>query len=251
MSNPNKWLLEDSADGADAVATTEFVKEVVKEAIVSHMPGKNPPTDKEGKAKLGGMVDVEAMSRLTSMRDKADRAMVYHVTQVVHDGTHQYSPGEASSITEWLAEALDESEVNSSEWYDLSFIASELVPYMVANGVPNSAVLWASGYKRKARAAVPMMRHLFKKAPKNLPDRIKEITSWIVDPKVSKSDIEKAWAQAKGLTQIQAAYGTEQVVTGGNTVLTIKCDPVQLGAIKKKLKGLVDFHISGTKGATI
>ncbi len=239
----NEWLLKDDKDGEDAVATTEFVKDIVRTDTIAELTDGLAPEDPEGQAKLKGVIDVVAMGRLAAGKDKFDRAMVYHVTQVVQDGSHQYSPGEASSIHEWLAEALDDSQVKSSEWYDLSFVSGELVPYMLANGVPNAAVLWAAGYRRKARSAVPMLRHLFKKAPKNLSERVKEITGFITDPQVSKRDIEQQWRDEKGITQIVAALGKERIEPDGMTRLTITCDEDQLGAIKKKLTGLVDFRM--------
>ena len=239
----HEWLMKDDKKGGDAVATTEFVREVVKEKIETELSAELDPKDTEGKAKLDGVTDVQTMSRLAAGKDKMDRAMVYHATKVVQDGSHQYSPGEADGIFDWLAEALDESQTKSSEWYDLSFIAGQLVPYMLANGVPNAAVMWASGYRRKARSSVPMLRHLFKQAPKNLPDRVKEVTAHITDPKMSKRDIEQEWREEKGITTIIAAVGKEQIQPDGITRLTIECDEVQLGAIKKKLKGLVDFQV--------
>ncbi len=240
----HEWLMVDDDKGGDAVATTKFVKEIVRTATEESLKGELSPDDKEGKAKLDGVVDVETMSRLAAGKGKMDRAMVYHVTEVVNRGSHQYSPGESSSINEWLAEALDGSETKSSEWYDLDFIASQLVPYMLANGIGDAAVMWASGFRRKARTSVPMLRHLFKKAPKNLPDKVKEVTGWITDPDKSKRDIEQEWRDEKGITTVIAAVCKEQILPDGDTRLTIMCDEVQLGAIKRKLKGLVDFQMS-------
>lgn len=233
----NAWLLEDDPDGADAELTTEFVKGAVR----THLDINIQPGDKEGRAKLDGMVDVESMTRLAAMRDKSDRAMVYHASNVVHKSSQRYSPGEAETISEWLAEALDDTLVSSSEYYDLDFVAGQLVPYMVDNGLANAAVLWAMGYKRKTRTAVPMLRHLFKQAPRNLPDRVKEVVGWVVDPDKTKKDIEKAWRKEKGIKPVPLAFGTEEIIANNLTKITITCNPAQLGAIKKRLKGLVDF----------
>jgi hypothetical protein len=239
----NSWLLKDDADGADAEATTQFVQGVVKEHIVDNLDGELSLDDQEGQTKLKGMTDVETMSRLAAMRDKSDRAMTFHVSNVVTQGTYQYSPGEASDIGEWLAEGLDGlGEVKNSEYYDLNFISSQLVPFMMANDIPNAAVLWASGYKRKARSSVPLFRHYFKLAPPDLVDKVATVMSWITDPTKSRRDIEAEWQLIKGTQQVVMAHGKEVILAGGMTKLEIECDATQLGAIKKKLSGLVDFH---------
>ncbi len=246
----NAWLLQDDDKGADAEATTKFVQGIVAEKIVEglDLDEELDLEDEEGQSKLQGMTDVETMSRLAAMRDKSDRAMTFHVSNVVSEGTYQYSPGEASDIMEWLAEGLEGGgEVKSSEWYDLNFISSQLIPFMMDNKIPNAAVLWASGYKRKARSAVPLFRYYFKLAPADLEDKVAETMSWITDPTKSKRDIEEEWQLIKGVTQVVMAVGKSTIMPNGMTKLEIECDATQLGAIKKKLSGLVDFH----EGASI
>lgn len=232
------WLMKDPEDGADAKGTTEFVSGVVEEQIRETL--KAPVEDKAGLQRLGAMIDLETMGRIQAMQDKSDRAMIFHVATVSAEAEYMYAPGEPETIGDWLAAALDETKSNS-EYSDLKFIAEQLVPYMVANSIGNAAVLWASGFKKKARTAVPYLRFLFKKAPKDLLDQVKTVISWITDPKITKQDIEQALKDARGVTPPVPAQTTETILPGNKTRLVIECDQVQLLAIKRRLKGLIDI----------
>jgi hypothetical protein len=230
--------MKDDEQGADAKATTEFVSEVVEERVKSELQA--PVEGEEGETRVKAMVDLETMDRLQAMADKADRAQVYHIAAVSVDGTYMYAPDEPSTIGEWLAGALDETK-SASEYSDLKFIAEQLVPFMVKNNIGNAAVLWASGYKKKARTAVPYLRYLFKEAPFDLVDQVKKVIGWITDPKVTKKDIEDALKDARGVDPPVPATTYETILPGKKTRLVIVCNDEQLTVIKKRLKNLIDI----------
>jgi len=234
----HEWLMKDDELGADAAATAEFVKVVVQKNIEADLNA--PPIGEEGKVKLRAMVDLEAMDRLQAMNDKSERALIYHVSEVSAQGEYIYAPGEPETIGEWLASALDATK-SKSEYSDLKFIAEQLVPYMVKMNIANAPVLWAAGYKKKARTAVPYLRFLFKEAPPDLAKRVKEVIEWVVNPKITKQHIEEALAKARGVTPPIPALCTETIITGGKTRLIIECDNEQLIVIKKRLKNLINI----------
>lgn len=234
----NKWLMDDPTDGADAKATTDFVAEIVGKQIKDEL--RAPVEDEAGKQRLKAMTDLQTMDRIQAMQDKADRAMIYHVAVVSTEGNYMYAPGEPDSIGDWLAAALDETK-SLSEYSDLKFIAEELVPYMVKHQIGNAAVLWASGFKKKARTAVPYLRFLFRKAPPNLKDEVVKVIAWITDPKITKKDIEDALKDARGVTPPIPADAYETILPGKKTRLVIECDDDQLTVIKKRLKNLINI----------
>jgi hypothetical protein len=235
----NKWLLEDVNDGGDAQATTEFVAGVVEEDIKKQHEIKDD-LDEEGNKKLKGMKDIQTMGRLQAMQDKAERAIVFHASTVSVEGDYMYAPGEPENIVEWLNSALDDT--SPSEASDLKFIAGQLVPYMVRHNVGNAAVLWAAGFKKKARTAVPYLRFLFKQAPPDLKDKVVEVIAWIVDPKKTYRDIEDALKDARGVEPPVPAKATETILPLGMTRLVIECDDTQLISIKKRLKNLIEIE---------
>lgn len=240
------WLMKDDALGADAKATAEFVLDVVEESVRLELNA--PIVDQEGTRRLKGMVDLQGMDRIQAMQDKSDRAMVFHVSNVATQADYMYAPGEPENIGEWLDAALDETK-SASEHSDLKFIAGQLVPFMTTNGIGNAAVLWASGFKKKARTAVPYLRYLFREAPDNLIEQVKEVISWITDPKKSKQDIEDALKDARGVVPPIPATCTETILPDKKTRLVIECNEIQLIAIKKRLKNLID--IIGAESADI
>lgn len=246
MTEKHEWLMKDDPSGADAKATTEFVLEVVEEDVRENLAA--PIVGDDGKRRLKGMVDLQGMDRIQAMQDKADRAMIFHVSNVATQGDYMYAPEEPEDIGEWLAAALDETR-GASEYSDLKFIAGQLVPFMVQNSIANAAVLWASGYKKKARTAVPYLRFLFHKAPDNLLEMVKDVIGWITDPKYTKKDIEDALKDARGVTPPIPAICTETILPGKKTRLTIECNEIQLITIKKRLKNLID--IVGAESAPI
>lgn len=242
------WLLSDIEDGTDAEETTKFVIGAVRKQLSEqHNIDAPEKLDVEGTKRLNAETDIVALGRLQAMTDKSKRAIVYHTANVVARGDFRYAPGEPEDISDFLSQALDESEMSISETADLKFIAGDLVPYMGLNEIPNAAVLWASGYKVKSRAAVPLLRFLFSQAPPNLKSEVAEIIEWIVDPKKTVTDIQEKSKQKRGVTPPTPAYAFETILPNNRSRITIECDATQRGAIVKKLKNLIDLHLAEAK----
>jgi len=245
MPNEHKWLTEDDEGGLDAQRTAEFVTGVVRQNLVEDIKDFDQQDD-EVLTRVDANVQVETLGRLQAMQDKADRGMIYQLGVIIEDGIYQYSESEPSTISEMLAAAMDEMDSGTSQWYDLTFIADQLLPFMVAHKIPNAAVLWAKGFKKKARAAVPLLRYLFaNEDEKKLPDKVRQVIAWIVDKKISKQDLEEKVRAARGVTEIPMVYVKETILPRGRSRLVIECDKVQRDAIVRKLKGMIDVHLDG------
>jgi hypothetical protein len=241
------WLTEDDDGGLDAKRTAEFVLGVVEEGIRETLNPSDTEVlgDKELETRIKANTQVEGLGRIQALGDKADRAMIFQIGQIVSDGIYHYAEAEPENIHEMLTAALDGIEAGSSTWYDLTFIAEQLLPFMVAQEIPNAAVLWAKGYKKKTRVAVPLLRHLFKihSNVKKLDKEVRKVIDWIVDPAITKQILQEKAQKERGIEEIEKAYGVETILPHGRTRIVIECDKVQLDAIKRKLSGLVDIQM--------
>jgi hypothetical protein len=244
MPTTNDWLLDDDENGADAAATATFVENAVYDRMHK---GVDVGTE-EVETRRRANVQVETIGRLQAMGDKAERALIYHTARVVEEGIYHYSDSEPDSIKELLANALDASEINSSEWHDLTFLVDQLIPYMITTKIPNAAVLWARGYKKKARAAVPLLRHYFaNEKPAKLEEKVRQVIGWIVDPKITKQTLEDKIKAIRGISPPTPIAMHETVLPNNRSRLTIECSKDEREVIVRRLKGLVDVRLDGSK----
>jgi len=236
-----KWLLEDDQAGSDAVGVTDFVRNIVKNKAEEEYVVEEK--DKDAVAKLNGLIDFTTLGRLSALSDKADRGMAYHLAKIVANDAHHYMPGEYESLSEMLADALDDVEEGSSKYYDLTFVSDKLVPFMFKHNIPGMAVLWAKGYQKKVRTCVPLLRKLFKDNSPDLVDEVKEVMSWILNADISRRDIEEK-IRSKQSSTPPVPIRTIDRITGNNTgILMIHYNTTEeRAAVVKKLGSLIDIH---------
>lgn len=243
MPNNLDWLLTDDSKGADAQGAADFVRDAVKDKVIGEHIDLDQ-TDEQAMARIDAITDVETMGRIQALQDKAERALFFHTSRVAVDGKYMYSPGEPETIKEWLAQALDGMDTTSSMFYDLSFIAGELIPFMVKHQIAGAALLWAKGYQKKARACVSLLRRLFREAPADLADEVKKVIGWIMDKSLTKADIEDKVAKKVGRTKPDALLAYEQVEKDDSGWIKVRYNSaVERSLIVRKFGDLLDLHL--------
>jgi hypothetical protein len=194
-------------------------------------------------ARIDAITDVETMGRIQALQGKAERALFFHTSRVAVDGKYMYSPGEPETIKEWLAGALDGLDTTSSMFYDLAFIAGDLIPFMVKNHIGGAALLWAQGYQKKARTCVALLRRLFREAPADLADEVRKVIGWITDTSLTKADIEGLVAKKVGRTKPNALLAYERIEKDDSGWIRIHyTSQAERSMITRKFGDLLDLH---------
>lgn len=243
MTNSLDWLLTDDAKGADAQGAADFVRDAVKERVIGEHIDLDQ-TNQESMARIDAITDVETMGRLQALSDKADRGLFFHTSRVAVDGKYMYSPGEPETIKEWLAQALDGLDTTSSTFYDLAFIAGELIPFMVKHSIAGASLLWAKGYQKKARACVSLLRRLFREAPADLDKEVEKVIGWIMDRNLTKADIEDKVAKKIGRTKPDALLAYEKVEKDDAGWIRVRYNnSIERSLIVRKFGDLLDLHL--------
>lgn len=240
-NNPPRWALEDYAG-----AEEDFSNWLADQFLYHEFPQADQ-LDRIGLTRAQANARYRALQRTLSMKGLIDRAEVWQLVNANQTGWFRLLANEFDSVEELLANLMDGVKENSSEFYDLRYLAETLVPSLYQLGAKPEDVLGLAINLSKARAAIPHFRRILDQLEgPALEEEVRKTMAAIVDPELNVREFRRQLAERNG--QVIAApeplIGERYILPEGDWLLIRVPSPAHLRAIQMALKGVVrDFDV--------